>query len=1091
MFLIVLSLLGGQTVVAQETGKRVTLDMAGSTMKAFVNELQRQTGYAFFYKEDVPGLVEPVTVQAENEPLEAVLEEAFGAKGCTFTFEGETVVIRKRVEQRQQTVEEMALRGVVVDTKGVSLPGVTVMVKGTTLGTSTDADGRFELKLPKQEGISLLFSFIGMKSQELAYAGEEELHVVMEEEVTEIDEVVVTGMFERKANSYTGAVSTIKGEQLRTMGNANILASLKNLDPSFMLVENLAAGSDPNALPDFQMRGQTGFAEVTSEYQENPNQPLFILNGFETTLTKVLDLDMNLVESVTLLKDATAKAIYGAKAANGVVVIETRRPEKGQMRVTYTGSVDIEAPDLSSYDLCNAAEKLEAERLAGFYTSESAVGQIQYDELYAQMKQQVDAGVNTYWLDKPLRVGVGQKHSLYLEGGDDYMLYGVDLSYNQVAGVMKDSKRTTLSGGVTLSYRYKDLLFRNQLSIDDNRSADSPYGDFSLYAQLNPYNAIRDEDGKMNDSWSNLLMENNYLKNGEIATRFEDHYTQITENFYIEWQALESLRLTGRFGLTKKNTDSEDFKPAEHTDFLSGYAGDRISLRGSYATEQRKDNSLSLDLGAAYSFNKGSHVLFANAQYTMSKQKYDYYAVQAEGIANENMDHISMALQYAGTKPTGSEGITRDMGFVLSLNYSFDDRYLLDVNYRLTGSSDFGADKRWGHFYSFGIGWNLHEERFLENAEWIDRIKVRASTGYTGSQGFSSYAAVPTLNYYQEGYDGALGSYLLGLANSDLAWQKKYDTNVGADLSFLDGDLNARFDYYLSTTKGTITSVTTPPSMGFDSYTSNLGEVENKGWEAYLNWRFWSEAESASYASFYVSAASNKNTLKKVARSLKAMNDETDAEYEEESTNTSVPVRYEEGSSMSAIWVVKSLGIDPTTGREVFVKKDGSLTYDWSSSDYIDGGDTRPKVSGNFGVNAEYHGVGLSAGFTWNLGGQIYNTTLLDKVENADIHYNVDRRVFTDRWSTPGQEARFKSIMDDSSTQPTSRFVEDYNTLTFSTFSLYYDFRECKFMQKCFLERLKATFYMNDVATLSSVKIERGTSYPFARTFSFSLQATF
>lgn len=1089
MLLIGLCFLGSQTAVAQETGKRVTLDLQEVTMKAFVGELQRQTGYAFFYKEDVAGAVEPVTVSVKDADLFAVLEEVLGRKGCTFALEGETVVIRKRVEP--QGVEEMTVRGTVADRQGTSLPGVTVMVKGTTLGTSTDADGHFELSLPRQEGVSLLFSFIGMKSQEVAYAGQEELRVVMEEEVTEMDEVVVTGMFTRKANSYTGSVSTIKGKELRTMGNTNILASLKNIDPSFMMVENLAAGSDPNALPDFQMRGQTGFTEVTSEYQDNPNQPLFILNGFETTLTKILDLDMNLVESVTLLKDATAKAIYGAKAANGVVVIETRRPEKGQMRVTYTGSVDIEAPDLSSYDLCNAAEKLEAERLAGFYTSESAVGQIQYDELYARMKQRIDAGVDTYWLNKPLRVGVGQKHSLYMEGGDDYMLYGIDLSYNHVAGVMKDSKRTTLSGGVTLSYRYKNLLFRNQLSIDDNRSADSPYGDFSLYAQLNPYNAIEDEDGNMNETWSNLVMETNYLRNGEIKTRFEDHYTQITENFYIEWQALESLRLTGRFGLTKKDSDSEDFKPAEHTDFLSGYSGDRVSLRGSYATEQRKDNSLSLDLGAAYSFSKGSHVLFANAQYSMSKQKYDYYNVQAEGIANENMDHISMALQYAGTKPTGSEGITRDLGFILSLNYSFDDRYLLDVNYRLTGSSDFGADKRWGHFYSFGIGWNMHEERFLENAEWVERIKVRTSTGYTGSQGFSSYAAIPTLNYYQEGYNGALGSYLLGLANPDLAWQKKYDTNVGADLSFLDGDLSARFDYYLSTTKGTITSVTTPPSMGFDSYTSNLGEVENKGWEAYLNWRFWKETESASYANFYVSAASNKNTLKEVARSLKAMNDETDAEYEEESTNTSVPVRYEEGSSMSAIWVVKSLGIDPVTGREVFVKKDGTLTYDWSSSDYIDGGDTRPKVSGNFGVNAEYHGVGLTAGFTWNLGGQIYNTTLLDKVENADIHYNVDRRVFSDRWSTPGQEARFKNIADDSSTQPTSRFVEDYNTLTFSAFSLYYDFRECKFMQKCFLERLKASFYMNDVATLSSVKIERGTSYPFARTFSFSLQATF
>ena len=306
-------------------------------------------------------------------------------------------------------------------------------MKGTTLGTSTDMEGKFTLMLPDQKDLRLIFSFIGMESQEIAYTGQKELRVVMKEAQTEVEEVVVTGMFTRKANSYTGSVSTVKGEALRAVGNGNILSSLKNIDPSFLMVENLEAGSDPNALPDFQMRGQTGFAEVASEYQENPNQPLFILDGFETTLTKILDLDMNLVESVTLLKDATAKAIYGAKAANGVVVIETKQPEKGKMRITYTGSLDVEAPDLSSYDLCNAREKLQAEYLAGFYTTESATDQMALDQKYSDMVRRIEAGVNTYWLEKPLRIGTGQKHSLYMEGGDDYMLYGVDLSYRSVS----------------------------------------------------------------------------------------------------------------------------------------------------------------------------------------------------------------------------------------------------------------------------------------------------------------------------------------------------------------------------------------------------------------------------------------------------------------------------------------------------------------------------------------------------------------------------------------------------------------------------------------------------------------------------------
>ena len=994
----------------------------------------------------------------------------------------------------QLKAQEMrTITGLVVDQKGEILPGATVKavqapgVK-TLIATSTDLDGKFKLNIPS-EVTQIEVTFVGYKNQQVALKGKTDFKIVLTEDTQEMEEVVVTGMFTRKANSYTGSVTTIKGDELKTVGNGNVLSSLKNIDPSFLMVENLEVGSNPNAIPDFQMRGQTGFTEVASEYQENPNQPLFILDGFETTLTKIMDLDMNQVQSVTLLKDATAKAIYGSKAANGVVVVETIRPEKGKMKITYTGSLDIEAPDLSSYDLCNAEEKLRAEYLAGFYTSStgSATEQMNLDKRYTTVASAIAAGVDTYWLDKPLRVGVGQKHSLYLEGGDDYMLYGIDLSYNNVAGVMKGSNRNTLSGGITFSYKYKNLLFRNKFTIDDNKSNDSPYGSFSDYAYLNPYNRLHDEDGEMEDSWTGLVTEYNYLKNGLINTRFEDRYTTFTENFYAEYQALQNLRLTARFGLTKKNSGSEDYYPAGHTNFVS-YTGDNLYKRGSYSTYSRKDNNLSLDLGTAYSISKLRHTLFLNAQYSMSRAKYDYYTVAVQGLANDNMDHISV--EYKNTKPTGSEGITRDMGFTGSLNYSFDDRYLLDVNYRLNGSSDFGTNNRWGHFYSFGLGWNLHKESFFSDIEWIERIKFRASTGYTGSQGFNSYDAIATLNYYQSAYQGELGSYLMGLANPDLAWQKKYDNNIGADLSFLQGAVNVRFDYYVSTTKGTITSVTTPPSIGFSSYMANLGEVENKGWEVYLNGRIWRDTPSRSYVNFYASAAANKNILKKISNSLKALNDSTDEEYDSSSA-TSVPVRYEEGQSMSTIWVVKSLGIDPQTGKEVFVKKDGSLTYDWSSSDFIAGGDTRPKVSGNFGINMEYHGFGLNAGFTWRLGGQMYNTTLLDKVENADVHYNVDRRVFTGRWSEPGQVARFKSITDDSETKPTSRFVEDYNLLTFSSLNVYYDFRECRFMEKSFLQRMKATFYMNDIATISSVKTERGTSYPFARSFSFSLQVTF
>src|SRR5690606_9934288 len=284
---------------------------------------------------------------------------------------------------------------------------------------------------------------------------------------------------------------------LMQAGNQNLLQSLRNLDPSFRIKDNLEAGSDPNRMPDIQMRGTSSLPDLKGEYQANPNQPLFILDGFEATIQKVYDLDMNRVHSVTLLKDAAAKAIYGARAANGVVVIETILPKSGQLRISYTGKVDITAPDLTSYNLTNAGEKLQAERDAGLYNSGNPDIQYLFNKQYNDRLQAVLAGVNTYWLSQPLQTGIGQKHSLYLEGGDPRMRYGLDFAYSKIAGVMKGSDRNVVSGAATLSYRYRKFSFRNALMVTFNKSDNSPYGSFSEYTKQNPYYRIKDDQGNL------------------------------------------------------------------------------------------------------------------------------------------------------------------------------------------------------------------------------------------------------------------------------------------------------------------------------------------------------------------------------------------------------------------------------------------------------------------------------------------------------------------------------------------------------------------------------------------------------------------
>ncbi len=997
------------------------------------------------------------------------------------------------------------ISGIVTDEAGEPLTGASVSQKRVSktesiVGVIVDVHGHFSLTLPASAR-AIDVSFIGCETRTIELTKENSYKIVLKSSTEMMDEVVVTGAFTRKANTYTGSVTTVKSDQLLKVGNQNLLSSLANIDPSFMKLDNLGAGSNPNAMPDFQMRGQTGFADLKGQYESNPNQPLFILDGFETNLTKIIDLDMNTVESITLLKDATAKAIYGSKAANGVIVVETKRPEAGRMKVTYNGGLNLEMPDLTSYDLCNAAEKLQVEKMAGLYTSDNAVTQIAYQKQYEARLREVLAGVNTDWKAQPVRTGVGQKHALYLEGGDKYMLYGVDLSFNNIEGVMKGSDRNTFSGGITLTYRLKKFQFRNKLSITYNEANESPWGSFNTYTLMNPYSRLYDEKGQLMQSYNydqDGSKSANPMWNATINTKYLSKYTDITNNFYTEWQLRENLKLTGRLGLTKVESSADAFRPASHTDFINYSAAD-IYRKGAYEKGNTESFSINGDVGISYSIQADKHMLFFNGQANFTNYTYNGAIMMAEGFPNDNMDHIIFGVQYEkGGKPIGVEGISRSVGGIASMNYSFDDRYLFDANYRLTGSSEFGANNRWGSFWSLGAGWNIHKENFLKDNQMINQFKIRFSTGYTGSQGFSTYEALATMKYYgTSSYNGSIGSYVVGLANPDLQWQKKYDNSIGADFTFLNNRLNGRFDYYVSTTKGMLTDITVPESTGFNTYRENMGETENKGFEAYLTAKVWENKKKQSYVNIFGSVARNRNKINKISNSLRKFNAEQDAkknqnEEADKLTDITTPsVRFEEGQSMSAIWAVPSLGIDPKNGKEIYVKKNGSVTYEWNAADQVVFGDAQPEFNGNFGFNSEIRGFGFGATFNYRLGGQIYNSTLVNKVENASPYYNVDRRVFTDRWQNPGDIALYKAITDKSYTRPTSRFVQDYNTLTLSSVNVYYDFRHCQFLKNSFLERLKVSAYMNDLFVVSSVKTERGTTYPFARTLSVAVQATF
>lgn len=440
--------------IAQE--QVISLNLKNVTYLELFNELHRQTGVRFLYSSDQLENLSRIDVVADRKKVKEILEDALKETSLTCVFEEDMVMLRER---QQQQISKLSVKGLVTDTKKQPLPGVTVMIKGTALGAVTGANGQFLFAFPALDNVTLVFSFVGMKTKEIPYKGEKELNVVLEDEVTQMDEVVVTGIFNKAKESYTGAVKQITSKELKAVGNRNILSSIRNLDPSFFIADNIDIGSDPNKLPDITMRGSGSMTvdvkdlQTDSKTLSSANQPLFIMDGFEITLERMMDLDDNQIETITLLKDASATAMYGTRGANGVVVITTKRPEPGRLQLTYRGGVNIEAPDFTSYNLLDAREKLEYEKLAGVYS----IGNVEFDQkmkdLYNKRMLDVARGVNTYWLKYPVRTGVGHRHSLRLEGGDEAFRYAAGLSYNHVAGTMKGSDRTTINGNVFLSYK--------------------------------------------------------------------------------------------------------------------------------------------------------------------------------------------------------------------------------------------------------------------------------------------------------------------------------------------------------------------------------------------------------------------------------------------------------------------------------------------------------------------------------------------------------------------------------------------------------------------------------------------------------------
>ena len=460
LFLCVGLLIGATSVSAQSiSNKKVTLDFKDAPIINVLLEIQKQTEASFAYEKLQIEQLKPVTIHVKDRTLEETLKTLLEGTGYTYKIADNVIAIIKD-QEKGKISDSMVVSGRVVDEQEIPLPGVTVRIIGTSIGTATNANGEFSIDLPVKKG-RLEFSFVGFKKQQVAFSENENfLQITMQEDVLEIDEVVVTGIFNKPKESFTGSVTSVTKEDLKINYSRNILQTLSNLDPSLRIIQNNEAGSNPNTLPEIRLRGTSTLLSYEEMRAQNSgdavtdyNRPLFIMDGFEVDLERVMDMNENEIENITILKDASATSLYGSRGANGVIVITTRRFTSGNLRVMYEGRINLQIPDFSTYDnLMTAEEKFEYEKEIGVWDSEL------YQELYDEVEANIAEGVNYDWLKEPTRTGVGQYHILQISGGMEGWNYSMDLSYQVTNGAMKGSDRNTFNGNVFLSYKLKNII---------------------------------------------------------------------------------------------------------------------------------------------------------------------------------------------------------------------------------------------------------------------------------------------------------------------------------------------------------------------------------------------------------------------------------------------------------------------------------------------------------------------------------------------------------------------------------------------------------------------------------------------------------
>ncbi len=988
---------------------RLTITSKNKTVKEVLWDIEKQSEFRFFYNEDIVDMKRKVGFNIQNETLGEIMDKLFNSSKITYQVAENNLVVIVPVDSQQP----QSVRGKVTDTESQPLPGVTVVVKGTTQGTVTNVDGIYVLtNIP--DNATLVFSFVGMRTKEVQVGNQTNVNVAMEEDVIGIEEVVAIGYGTMKKSDLTGSVSQVKTETLESVPVYNMEQALKVGAAGVRVTQNSGI---PGGRIEVRIRGGNSMI--------GDNQPLYVVDGFPVT-GGINFLNPSDIESVDILKDASATAIYGSRGANGVVIITSKRGRAGQKSRVEINSFYGVQKEVNRFDVLDAKEYAV---IANEWLKNQGL------DPYFNVDQVQNPG--TDWQDVIFRTSPLHNHTITFTGSSEKTMYSLSGNYYDQEGILLNSGVKRGSLRLNLDHNVNNWLTMGanlQLSRRErfNVSSDNGFRGTGLLSAavsapptLPVYDEVTGLPTKIEQAYNfgSADMRNPIIYASSKQRSFAN---SILGNTTFDIQLTPELSVRTLLGLQYEYSLGDNYSPII-------YSSDRgsASISNSYSNSFLNENTIT--------YNKNIndiHKINIVGGYTYQTSAWRNSSISVSGFANNTTGNYDLgAAETIGNPGSGYSDWTL-ASFLGRANYSFSDKYMITASIRGDGSSRFGAENKWAYFPSTALAWRISEESFMQDIEVINSLKLRASYGITGSQAIGPYQSLDRLSsvkYIYGNHADVIGFVPAGISNPDLKWETTSQIDLGFDLNILDDRLRLVFDYYKKNTTDLLASVPLPPSVGFGFIYQNIGEIQNQGFEFTVNADILRK-EFKWAASVQIST--NKNEVIELAGGSDIFGQEQGAAWP--------PINIaREGEPLGAFFGFLEDGLD----ENGFIKykdldgPDGEPDGVINALDRVILGSYHPDLIYGFTSDFSYKNFELNLIIEGVYGNEIFNATHGTSLNSFQRGNNQLKDIIGNYWTeeNPDPNAKYPKISAATQITGSERFIEDGSYLRIKSLRLAYN----------------------------------------------------